>query len=157
MWGGFNLVSPVAFQCRAVSTSFFPVVFQCTLQVFDGSPSGNPVYTGSTSGIPVYTGPTRVHWLKEREASLITLTFDKSKFKSLSKKYLTVSKTHHWHWGTYSKVHVCQISRLILWKSPQECQNVTIEFCFIMWIFYEQRYTVIIELVWTFYLKSVPA
>ena len=39
----------------------FPAVFQCTLQVFAGSPSGIPVYTGSTSGIPVafqpvYTG-----------------------------------------------------------------------------------------------------
>ena len=52
---------------------------------------------------------------------------------------------------------MCQISRLLLWKSPQECQNVTIEFCFIMRIFYELRYTVIIEIVWTFYLKSVPA
>ena len=52
---------------------------------------------------------------------------------------------------------MCQISRLLLWKSPQECQNVTIEFCFIMLIFYELRYTVIIEIVWTFYLKSVPA
>ena len=52
---------------------------------------------------------------------------------------------------------MCQISRLLLWKSPQECQNVTIEFCFTMRIFYELRYTVIIEIVWTFYLKSVPA
>ena len=52
---------------------------------------------------------------------------------------------------------MCQISRLLLWKSPQECQNVTIEFCFIMQIFYELRYTVIIEIVWTLYLKSVPA
>ena len=52
---------------------------------------------------------------------------------------------------------MCQISRLLLWKSPQECQNVIIEFCFIMRIFYELRYTVIIEIVWTFYLKSVPA
>ena len=52
---------------------------------------------------------------------------------------------------------MCQISRLLLWKSPQECQNVTIEFCFIMRIFYELWYTVIIEIVWTFYLKSVPA
>ena len=30
-------------------------------------------------------------------------------------------------------------------------------FCFIMRIFYELWYTVIIEIVWTFYLKSVPA
>ena len=52
---------------------------------------------------------------------------------------------------------MCQISRLLLWKSLQECQNVTIEFCFTMRIFYELRYTVIIEIVWTFYLKSVPA
>ena len=52
---------------------------------------------------------------------------------------------------------MCQISRLLLWKSPQECQNVAIEFGFIMWIFYELRYTVIVEIVWTFYLKSVPA
>ena len=52
---------------------------------------------------------------------------------------------------------MCQISRLLLWKSPQECQNVTIEFCFIVRIFYELRYTVIIEIMWTFYLKSVPA
>ena len=52
---------------------------------------------------------------------------------------------------------MCQISRLLLWKSPQECQNVTIEFCFTMRIFYELRYTVIIEIVWTFCLKSVPA
>ena len=52
---------------------------------------------------------------------------------------------------------MCQISRLLLWKSPQECQNVTIKFCFTMRIFYELRYTVIIEIVWTFYLKSVPA
>ena len=52
---------------------------------------------------------------------------------------------------------MCQISRLLLWKSSQECQNVTIEFCFIMRIFYELWYTVIIEIVWTFYLKSVPA
>ena len=51
---------------------------------------------------------------------------------------------------------MCQISRLLLWKSPQECQNVTIEFCFTMRILYELRYTVIIEIVWTFYLKSVP-
>ena len=43
VWGCFNYV--------------FPVVFQCTLQLFVGSPSGIPVYTGSTSGIPVYTGP----------------------------------------------------------------------------------------------------
>ena len=43
------------------------------------------------------------------------------------------------------------------WKSPQECQNVTIEFCFIMRIFYELRCTVIIQIVWTFYLKSVSA
>ena len=35
-------------------------MFQCTLQVFAGSPSGIPVYTGSTSGIPVYTGPASV-------------------------------------------------------------------------------------------------
>ena len=52
---------------------------------------------------------------------------------------------------------MCQISRLLLWKSSQECQNVTIEFCLIMRIFYELRYTLIIEIVWTFYLKSVPA
>ena len=52
---------------------------------------------------------------------------------------------------------MCQISRLLPWKSPQECQNVTIEFCFTMRIFHELRYTVIIEIVWTFYLKSVPA
>ena len=52
---------------------------------------------------------------------------------------------------------MCQISRLLLWKPSQECQNVTIEFCFTMRIFYELRYTVIIEIVWTFYLKSVPA
>ena len=52
---------------------------------------------------------------------------------------------------------MCQISRLLLWKSPQECQNVTFEFCFTMGIFYELRYTVIIEIVWTFYIKSVPA
>ena len=72
-------------------------------------------------------------------------------------KYLTVSKTHHSHRGTYSKVQMCQISRLLLWKSVQECQNVTIEFYFIMQIFYELRCTVIIEIVWTFYLKIVPA
>ena len=72
-------------------------------------------------------------------------------------KYLTVNKTHHSHRGTYSKVQMCQISRKILSKSHQECQNVTIEFCFIMRIFYELRYTVIIKIVWTFYLKSVPA
>ena len=59
--------------------------------------------------------------------------------------------------GLYSKVQICQISRLLLWKSPQECQNVTIEFCFIMRIFYELRYTVVIKIVWTFYLKNVPA
>ena len=29
--------------------------------------------------------------------------------------------------------------------------------CFIIWIFYELRYTVITQIVWTFYLKSVPA
>ena len=52
---------------------------------------------------------------------------------------------------------MCQISRLLLWKSHQECQNVIIEFCFIMRIFYELRYTVIIQIVWIFYLKSVPA
>ena len=52
---------------------------------------------------------------------------------------------------------MCQISRLLLWKWPQECLNVAIEFCFIMRIFYELRYTVIIEIVWTFYLKNVPA
>ena len=39
VWGCFNYV--------------FPVVFQCTLQVFAGSPSGIPVHTGATSGIPV--------------------------------------------------------------------------------------------------------
>ena len=64
---------------------------------------------------------------------------------------------HHSHRGTYLKVQMCQISRPLLWKSPQECQNVTIEFCYIMQIFYELRYTVIIEIVWTFYLKSVSA
>ena len=72
-------------------------------------------------------------------------------------KYLTVTKTHHSRRGTYSKVQMCQMSRLLLWKSPQECQNVTIELCFIMRIFYELRYTVIIEIVWNFYLKSGPA
>ena len=41
-------------------------MFQCTLQVFAGSPSGISVYTGSTSGIPVYTGPASVHWLRVR-------------------------------------------------------------------------------------------
>ena len=51
---------------------------------------------------------------------------------------------------------MCQISRLLLWKSPQEYQNVTIKFCFIMRIYYDLRYTVIIEIVWTSYLKSVP-
>ena len=39
-------VSPVASQCGAVSTKFFPVVFQCTLQIIAGSPSCIPVYTG---------------------------------------------------------------------------------------------------------------
>ena len=52
---------------------------------------------------------------------------------------------------------MCQIWRLLLWKSPKACQNVTIEFCFIMRIFHELRYTVIIGIVWIFYLKSVPA
>ena len=52
---------------------------------------------------------------------------------------------------------MCQIPRLLLWKSPQECRNVTIEFCFIMRMFYELRYTVIIDIGWTFYPKSVPA
>ena len=52
---------------------------------------------------------------------------------------------------------MCQIWRILLWKSPKACQNVTIEFCFIMRIFYELRYTVIIKIVWIFYLKSVPA
>ena len=52
---------------------------------------------------------------------------------------------------------MCQISRLLLWKSPQECQNVAIEFCFIMRIFYELRCAVIIEILWTFYRKSIPA
>ena len=32
--------------------------------------------------------------------------------------------------------------------------KVTIEFCFVMWISYELRYT---EIVWTFYIKSFPA
>ena len=41
-------------------------------------------------------------------------------------------------------------------KITQECQNVTIEFCFIMRIFYELRCSVIIEIVRTLYLKSVP-
>ena len=68
-----------------------------------------------------------------------------------------LSETLHSHQGTYSKVQMCQIWRLIRWKSSQECQNVTIEFCFIMRIFYELWYTVIIEIVWTLYLKSVPA
>ena len=40
---------------------------------------------------------------------------------------------------------------------PRNATNVTIECCFIMRIFHELRYTVIIEIVWTFYLKSVPA
>ena len=39
----------------------------------------------------------------------------------------------------------------------RNAKNVTIEFCFIVRVFYELRYTVIIELVRTFYLKSVPA
>ena len=52
---------------------------------------------------------------------------------------------------------MCQISRLLLWKSPQEYQNVTMDICFIMRIFYELRYTVTIEILLTFYLKSVPA
>ena len=38
-WGCFNKV--------------FPMVFQCTLQVIAGLPSGIPVYTGSISDIPV--------------------------------------------------------------------------------------------------------
>ena len=37
----------------AVSTKFFPMVFQFTLQILAGWPSGIPVYTGSTSDIPV--------------------------------------------------------------------------------------------------------
>ena len=48
---------------------------------------------------------------------------------------------------------MCQISRLLFWKSPQECQNVTIEFCFIMRISYELRCAVIIEILWTFYQR----
>ena len=52
---------------------------------------------------------------------------------------------------------MCQISRLLLWKSPPGMPKCTIEFCFIMRISYELRYIVIIEIVWTFYLKSVPA
>ena len=52
---------------------------------------------------------------------------------------------------------MCQILRLLFWKSPQECQNVTIQICFIIRTFYELRCTVTIEIVWTFYLKSVPA
>ena len=67
---------------------------------------------------------------------------------------------HNSHRGKYSKVQMCQISRLLTSKITRECLNVTIEFCFIMWIFYELWCTVIIEIVWTFYLKhvkSVPA
>ena len=45
-------LSRVEFYCGAVSTNF-SMVFQCTLQVFVGSPGGIPVYTESTSGIPV--------------------------------------------------------------------------------------------------------
>ena len=62
-------VSPVAFQCGAISTKFFPVVFQCTLQVFAWSPSGIPVYNGSASGIPVYTGPASVHQPRVRDVN----------------------------------------------------------------------------------------
>ena len=89
-----------------------------------------------------------------RQASLITLIFDWSKFKSLSKqsaKRVTHTEEHTQRskcvkfQGSYFENH------------PRHCQNVTIEFCFIMRIYYELRYTVIIEIVWTFYLKSVPA
>ena len=91
-WYCAYLYVPVVFQCRRVSCKswsfssvgdncqsfssgipvwgsfhpFFPLVFQCTLQVFAGFPNGVPVYTGSTSGIPVYTAPASVHWLRSR-------------------------------------------------------------------------------------------
>ena len=39
------------------------MLFQCTLQVFAGWPSGIPVYTGWTSDIPVASS---VHWLRVR-------------------------------------------------------------------------------------------
>ena len=52
---------------------------------------------------------------------------------------------------------MCLISRLLLWKSPQECQNVTIEFCFTMriflWAAIHRDYRDCVN----FYLKSVPA
>ena len=44
---------PVWCWCGAVSAKFFPVAFQCTLQVFTRLPSGIIVYTRSTNGIPV--------------------------------------------------------------------------------------------------------
>ena len=60
-------VSPVASQCRAVSSYFkllqdFPVVFQCTLQVLAGSPSG--------------IGPVSVHWLRVMARISFTLNAD---------------------------------------------------------------------------------
>ena len=58
MWGGFNSVSPVAFQCGAVSTKFFQWCY-----------SVHWVNQWHCSGIPVYTGPTSVHWLRVRVVS----------------------------------------------------------------------------------------
>ena len=48
-----------------------------------------------------------------------------------------------------------QIWRLLLWKSPKACQNVTTEFCFIMRIFCELRYTVIIKIVFQLNFKNI--
>ena len=60
-------VSPVAFQCGAVSTNFFQwcsSVPCCIRWVAQLHPSVPWVNQWHSSGIPVYTGPARVHWLR---------------------------------------------------------------------------------------------
>ena len=65
MWGGFNEVSLVAFQCGAVSNKFFQ---WCSSVPYKYS-LGHPVVSQCTLGQPVtfqwhssYTGPASVHW-----------------------------------------------------------------------------------------------
>ena len=67
----FQWCSSVGWMCQSFSSGIpvwdcfnyvFPVLFQCTLQAFSGSPSGIPVYTGLTSGIPGYFS---VHWTSQ--------------------------------------------------------------------------------------------
>ena len=66
VWCGFNLVSPVTFQCGLFQLSFsngVPVYPASILWVAQWYPSVHWINQRYSSGIPVYTWPASVHWL----------------------------------------------------------------------------------------------